>query len=57
VALVRHGGSAAAPIDLRGLPRGAFSVHVRARVHTHGHVRTINVTRRFRTCTRGRRRG
>jgi hypothetical protein len=44
----RHPRHGIARIDLRGLPRGSFTIRVSARTNR---ARTIRLTRRYRTCT------
>jgi hypothetical protein len=44
---VRKGRRLTAPVDLRGLPRGRFTVRISARTWDG---RTITGTRRYRTC-------
>ena len=44
---VRRGRRLTAPVDLRGLPRGRFTVTIKARTSTG---RTITGRRRYRTC-------
>jgi hypothetical protein len=46
---VLHGRRLRAPVDLRGLPRGRFTVRVTARTLSG---RSVSETRRYRTCTR-----
>jgi hypothetical protein len=50
----RSGARITAPVNLRGLPRGRYSVRITARTVLG---RTITGTRRYRTCAPKRRRG
>jgi hypothetical protein len=47
-----HGRRLSAPIDLRGLPKGAFTVTIKARTRSG---RLITAKRRYHTCARKRR--
>lgn len=51
---VRKGERVTAPVDLRGLPRGRYTVRI---VATTVRGRTIEGSRRYRTCSRKRRSG
>ncbi|MCW2966704.1 MAG: alpha/beta hydrolase [Solirubrobacteraceae bacterium] len=43
-------------IDLRGLPRGRYTVRIRVTLRQDGRLRHITLTHRYRTCTPGRHR-
>jgi len=44
----RRGKRVTAPINLRGLPKGRFKVRITVKL---ADGRTVNGTRRYRTCT------